>query len=148
VYENYEMKNGKRIILPSSNKIHRGLDLRGPRGEPILALADGEVILAEKMYYEGNFTVIDHGNRVMSYYMHQDSIRVKVGQIVHAGDTIGTVGNTGQSTAAHLHLSLVIDGTQVDPLSILPLPIRRETGVIQRQKSDTHVLGKAAKDSQ
>lgn len=127
VYEHYEIKNGKRIELPSSSKFHRGIDLRGPRGEPILALADGEVILAEKMYYEGNFTVIDHGNRVMSYYMHQDSILVKVGQIVRAGDTIGKVGNTGQSSAAHLHLSLVIDGIQVDPLSILPLPIRRET---------------------
>lgn len=131
VYEKYEIKNGKRIELPSSSKFHRGIDLRGPRGEPIFALADGEVILAEKMYYEGNFTVIDHGNRVMSYYMHQDSILVHAGQIISAGDTIGTVGNTGQSTAAHLHLSLVIDGIQVDPLSILPLPIRRESSLLQ-----------------
>jgi murein DD-endopeptidase len=134
VYEKYEIKNGKRIELPSSSKFHRGIDLRGPRGEPIFALADGEVILAEKMYYEGNFTVIDHGNRVMSYYMHQDSILVHVGQIVHAGDTIGKVGNTGQSTGAHLHLSLVIDGIQVDPLSILPLPIRRESDLLQAKQ--------------
>lgn len=124
IYEQYEVKDGKRIEHPPESKIHRGIDLRGRRGDPVFALADGEVILAEKMYYEGNFTVIDHGNRVMSYYMHQDSILVHPGQIVHAGDTIGKVGSTGISTAPHLHLSLVINGIQVDPLSILPLPIR------------------------
>jgi murein DD-endopeptidase MepM/ murein hydrolase activator NlpD len=124
VYENFEIRNGKRIEHPSSSKFHRGIDLRGPRGEPVLALADGEVILAQPMYYEGSFTIIDHGNRIMSYYMHQDSIFVGVGQMVNAGDTIGTVGNTGVSTGAHLHISLVIDGIHVDPLSILSLPIR------------------------
>jgi murein DD-endopeptidase MepM/ murein hydrolase activator NlpD len=131
VYLRYEIRNGKRIELPSSSKYHRGIDLRGLRGDPIFALADGEVILAEKMYYEGNFTVIDHGNRVMSYYMHQDSIFVKVGQIVNAGERIGAVGNSGISTAPHLHLSLVIDSVHVDPLSILSLPILSEKEVLQ-----------------
>jgi murein DD-endopeptidase MepM/ murein hydrolase activator NlpD len=124
IYERYEIKNNKRIELPSQTKIHKGIDLRGRQGDPVFALADGEVLLAEKMYYEGNLTVLDHGNRIMTYYMHQDSILVHAGQIVHAGDTIGKVGATGVSTAPHLHLSLVIDGIQVDPLSILPLPVR------------------------
>jgi murein DD-endopeptidase MepM/ murein hydrolase activator NlpD len=124
IYKRYEIKNGKKIAQPSETKYHRGVDFRGTRGDPVYALADGRVVLAEKMYYEGNFTVIDHGNRIFSHYMHQDSILVKVGQIVKGGEMIGAVGCSGVSTGPHLHVSLVVNGTQVDPLSILPLPIR------------------------
>jgi murein DD-endopeptidase len=124
VYERFEMKDGRRVALAPERKIHRGVDLRGARGDPVFAIADGEVVLADSTYYEGNFTVIDHGNRVMSYYMHQDALLVKQGQRVHAGDRIGTVGSTGVSTAPHLHVSLMIDRVQVDPLSLLPLPVR------------------------
>ncbi len=124
IYERYAIKDGKKIAQPSETKCHRGVDFRGSRGDPVYALADGRVVLAEKMYYEGNFTVIDHGNRIFSYYMHQDSILVKEGQLVRGGEKIGAVGGTGVSTGPHLHVSLVVNGTQVDPLSILPLPIR------------------------
>lgn len=124
IYQRYEIKDGKKITLPSETKCHRGVDFRGSRGDPVYALADGKVVLAEKMYYEGNFTVIDHGNRIFSHYMHQDSILVREGQLVRGGEKIGTVGCTGVSTGPHLHVSLVVNGIQVDPLSILPLPIR------------------------
>ncbi len=124
VYERYKMENGTRVALSPERKIHRGTDFRGARGEPVYAMADGEVVLAEKTYYEGNFVVIDHGNRLMSYYMHQDSLLVSPGQRVSAGQQIGTVGATGVSTAPHLHVSLMIDRIQVDPLSLLPLPVR------------------------
>lgn len=124
IYERYEFKNGKKMVQPSDTKYHRGVDFRGSRGDPVYALADGRVVLAEKLYYEGNFTVINHGNRIFSHYMHQDTIVVKEGQIVRGGEKIGTVGSTGVSTGPHLHVSLVVNGTQVDPLSILPLPIR------------------------
>jgi murein DD-endopeptidase MepM/ murein hydrolase activator NlpD len=124
IYERYEIKNGKKVVQPSETKCHRGVDFRGTRGDPVYALADGRVVLAEKMYYEGNFTVIDHGNRIFSHYMHQDTILVKEGQLVRGGEKIGTVGSTGVSTGPHLHVSLVVNGTQVDPLSILPLPIK------------------------
>lgn len=124
LYYRFKIKRGKRIPVKSKVRIHRGLDLRGKRGEPVFAIASGRVVLAEELFYEGNFTVIDHGNRIFSYYMHQDSISVKPGQIVKGGDLIGSVGSTGISTAAHLHVSLIINGVQVDPLSILPIPIR------------------------
>jgi murein DD-endopeptidase len=124
VYERYRMEDGARMPLPPSRKTHRGLDLRGARGDPVFAMADGEVALADSLYYEGNFVVIDHGNRLMSYYMHQDSLLVSAGQRVQAGQEIGTVGATGVATAAHPHVSVLIDGVQVDPLSLLPLPIR------------------------
>ena len=124
IYERYKIKNGRKVAQPSETKFHRGVDFRGTGGDPVYALADGRVVLAEKMYYEGNFTVIDHGNRIFSYYMHQSTILVKGGQFVKGGDKIGTVGSTGVSTGPHLHVSLVVNGIQVDPLSILPLPIR------------------------
>ncbi len=124
LYYRFKIKHGKRIPVKPKVNIHRGLDLRGKRGEPVFAIASGRVVLAEELFYEGNFTVIDHGNRVFSYYMHQDSIAVRLGQKVHGGELIGSVGSTGISTAAHLHVSLIINGVQVDPLSILPIPIR------------------------
>jgi hypothetical protein len=120
----YRVKNGKRIYLPKMIKVHRGLDLRGDFGEPVYAMADGIVAIAEPMYYEGNFIVIDHGNRIFSFYMHLEKFKVKEGDRVRAGDKIGLVGSTGLSTGAHLHVSLMIQDVSVDPLSILVLPVR------------------------
>ena len=124
VVTNYKMQGGKKIPLTPSTNIHRGLDLRGLIGEPIFAMADGRVVLSEKMYYEGNLTLIDHGNGVLSTYMHQDSLTVKEGDLVTAGQKIGTVGATGAVTGSHLHVSVYIRGVPVDPLGLLALPIR------------------------
>lgn len=124
LYERYTTKNGRKVVLKPQNNTHRGIDLRGKEGTPIFALADGAVAYADKMFYEGNFTVIDHGNRIFSYYMHQSTINVKAGELVKAGDVIGRVGSTGISTGAHLHVSLMVNGIHVDPLSILPIRVR------------------------
>ncbi len=123
-YQRFQKENGKTIKLKDSEKIHYGLDMRGDLNTPVYAIMDGKVVLAENMYYEGNFLVIDHGNRIFSYYMHMNSITVKEGDMVKAGQLSGKVGSTGVSTGAHLHVSLVVRGVQADPLSILPLPIR------------------------
>jgi len=117
-------RGGRRKCLKNGIRIHRGLDLRGRKGTPVFAMADGRVALAEKMFYEGNFIIIDHGNRVFSYYMHLNDIIVSRGQRIYAGKRIGSVGSTGVSTDSHLHVSFVIRGEQVDPLSILSLPMR------------------------
>ncbi|TGM37449.1 M23 family metallopeptidase [Leptospira biflexa] len=100
---------------------HGGVDFRGKTGTPILAIQDGTVVLAQKTYYEGNFTIIDHGNKIFSFYMHQDEIKVKVGELVKQGQQIGTVGTTGMSTGPHLHLGAKINGVLVDPLSLIAL---------------------------
>ncbi len=124
-YKRYRrLKNGKRKRLKDTVKIHRGIDLRGKRGTPVYAMARGKIVLADKLYYEGNMVIIDHGNRIFSYYMHLDSFSVNEGDIVSSGCELGTVGSTGRSTAPHLHVSLVVAGVQVDPLSLLVLPIR------------------------
>ncbi|MCP4132417.1 MAG: M23 family metallopeptidase [bacterium] len=120
----FKMKGKRKIKLKSRSKIHRGLDFRGNQGTPVYALAPGRVGLAEELFYEGNMVIIDHGNKVFSYYMHLHGVAVNKDRIVTGGNLIGYVGSTGVSTAAHLHVSLIIRGIQVDPLSLLPLPIR------------------------
>jgi len=124
VYMRYKFRKGRKIRLRNRVKVHRGLDLRGEKGTPVFSLARGRVVLAEKLFYEGNMVIIDHGNRLFSYFMHLDSLDVLPGDMVGGGDIIGKVGSSGVSTAAHLHVSLMMRGIQVDPLSILYLPIR------------------------
>jgi murein DD-endopeptidase len=120
----YKKVKHKKIRQKDKLNVHRGIDLRGKTGEPLFALARGKVAIAEPMYYEGNFIVIDHGNRVFSCYMHCDKLNVREGNTVQAGEKIGRIGTTGQSTAAHLHVSVFLQDVPVDPLSVLVLPIR------------------------
>lgn len=120
----YRKKNGRTIRFPDRVNVHKGIDLRGRAGDPVYALAGGRVAISEPMYYEGNFVVIDHGNRIFSFYMHLEETGVKEGAAVRAGERIGRVGSTGLSTAPHLHVSLMIQDIYVDPLSFILLPIR------------------------
>lgn len=122
-YLSYKIKNGRRQQVSTRKSIHRGVDLRGREGEPVFAMADGLVVLSHDMFYEGKMVLIDHGSRIFSYYMHMHDRKVQAGDRVRAGDLIGTVGSTGMSTAPHLHVSFVIRGIQVDPLSVLSLPV-------------------------
>ena len=100
------------------------MDLKGQKGTPIFALARGRVAIAEKMYYEGNFILLDHGRGILTAYMHQSKLLVRPGQMVNAGDQIGESGSTGMVTGPHLHLSLYIRGVKVDGLSLLSVDIR------------------------
>lgn len=118
-YLRYRVERGKRIYLRPSSNAHSGVDLRGERGDPVFAMAAGEVAIAEAMYYEGNYIVIDHGSGVFSSYIHLDGFAVREGQKVRPGELIGYVGSTGLSTAPHLHVSFSIDGIHVDPISLL-----------------------------
>ncbi|MDX1961241.1 MAG: M23 family metallopeptidase [Leptospiraceae bacterium] len=101
------------------SKPHGGVDLRAPTGEKIYAIQDGKVLIAERMFFEGIFTVIDHGGKIFSLYMHQSKTLVKEGDQVKKGDLIGESGSTGVSTGPHLHLGMKVDGTVVNPLSVL-----------------------------
>ncbi len=121
----YHKKNKKgRVKKWTKVSFHRGLDFKGAVGAPIYAIARGRVVLAAKMFYEGNMVVVDHGKKVFSYYMHMSKLGVEKGQIVSAGDFLGRVGATGMVTGPHLHLAVMIRGVHVDPLSFICLPIR------------------------
>lgn len=110
---------GRRMFNGTLRSYHRGVDLRGAQGTPIRALAGGEVVLAENMYYSGNVVYLDHGQGVISVYCHMSAVDVRPGDRVRAGQTLGKVGATGRVTGPHLHLGLLILGEAVDPLSIL-----------------------------
>jgi murein DD-endopeptidase MepM/ murein hydrolase activator NlpD len=122
-YLSYRIKNGKRRQVSVRKRIHRGLDLKGGRGEPVYAIADGKVELSHDMFYEGKMVLIDHGEKIFSYYMHMSERKVQAGDRVKSGQLIGEVGSTGMSTAPHLHVSFIIRGVHVNPLSVLSLPV-------------------------
>ncbi len=124
-YLSYQKRKGKVVSKKGRVRYHRGLDLKGKIGAPVFSMAEGVVVMAYKMFFEGNMVIVNHGSGIFSYYMHMNRLNVRAGDRVHAGDEIGTVGSTGMSTASHLHVSLVMRGVHVDPLSILSLPVSR-----------------------
>jgi len=88
-------------------KIHKGLDISGTgRGSPIYAANNGVVTVAEYHSYNGYYIYINHNNGYLTEYAHMDSLKVKVGQVVEAGQVIGTMGDTGFSTGVHLHFGI------------------------------------------
>jgi murein DD-endopeptidase MepM/ murein hydrolase activator NlpD len=98
---------------------HAGSDFDGLGGEPVLAPADGVVILSEPLVVRGNAILVDHGWGVVSGFWHLSEIAVKVGDRVARGQRIGDLGNTGLSTGAHLHWELWVNGSAVNALSWL-----------------------------
>lgn len=102
------------------NSFHKGLDL-GTSGEniPTYAAAAGTVVTAGFSNSAGNWVVIDHGNGLVTKYMHHDQIFVEEGQQVEKGQQIGVTGSTGYSTGVHLHFQVEENGTAVDPLTYL-----------------------------
>ena len=82
----------------------------------VYAAGSGRVVHADEWFVRGNSVVIDHGWGVYTGYWHLNSIDVQVGDIVEEGQLIGIIGTTGRSTGAHLHLELMVNNVQVDPL--------------------------------
>jgi murein DD-endopeptidase MepM/ murein hydrolase activator NlpD len=80
----------------------------------VKAPAGGIVTLAEELHIYGNAVIVKHGPRVSSSYNHLSTIGVAVGDVVEAGDVVGEVGSTGQSTGPHLHWGMVVGGVAVD----------------------------------
>jgi murein DD-endopeptidase MepM/ murein hydrolase activator NlpD len=95
---------------------HYGIDLGGSTGTPIFAPASGIVILAEPdMHFEGGIIAIDHGQGLISIYLHQSRLIAQVGQRVIAGTQIGAIGAKGRATGPHLCWRLRWRGRQLDP---------------------------------
>ena len=102
-----------------SRGTHTGLDIATSKGTPIGAAAAGTVTYAGPKGTYGNLVVIDHGNGVQTYYAHCSSISCHAGQTVSQGQTISTVGSTGNSTGPHLHLEIRINGICQNPQNYL-----------------------------
>ena len=102
------------------NKFHKGLDLgTGSENIPTYAAESGTVIFAGYSGSAGNLITIDHGNGLVTKYMHHSEIYVKVGDHVEKGQQIGLSGTTGRSTGNHLHFQVEVNGTAVNPMNYL-----------------------------
>ncbi len=98
---------------------HKGLDLAAGEGTPTYAAASGTVVIAGWSNSAGNWVVINHGNGLVTKYMHHSALCVSAGQTVSAGQQIGYVGNTGNSFGAHLHFQVELNGSAVNPQNYL-----------------------------
>lgn len=98
---------------------HEGMDIGADSGTPILAPADGRIIVAGWVSGYGNYIGIAHGGGVTTGYGHCSQTFVSVGQDVKRGQAIGAVGSTGNSTGPHLHFEVRVDGSPVDPATRL-----------------------------
>lgn len=99
---------------------HKGVDYAGGYGSPIVAPAAGKVRLVGRedagFHVHGNVVGIDHGQGVLSIFMHLQDIEVAEGTMIKAGQRIGTIGSTGASTGPHLHWGLYVNQVAVDPV--------------------------------
>ena len=98
-------------------KFHSGIDFSSTKGSPVFATGDGVVIKTRhsRRGY-GNSIEIDHGYGYKTFYAHLSKILVKRGQKVKRGETIGLVGNTGKSTAPHLHYEIIKNNRKINPI--------------------------------
>ena len=94
---------------------HTGLDIAASTGTPIAAAASGTVTFSGYKGSYGNMIVISHGNGVQTYYAHCQSLYLSAGAQVSQGQTIATVGSTGNSTGPHLHLEVRLNGIAYNP---------------------------------
>ncbi len=124
-----------RRLNPVTGRIapHKGVDFALPIGTPVLAVGDGEIVVAKNGGAAGNYVAIRHGRQYMTRYMHMKKVLVKPGQKVKRGDRIGLSGNTGRSTGPHLHFEIWINNQAVNPLTA-KLP--RMEGLTGKDRSD------------
>jgi murein DD-endopeptidase MepM/ murein hydrolase activator NlpD len=95
---------------------HTGQDFARPQGSPVTAVSRGIVVYTGWSGGYGNLIRVRHANGVESWYAHLSTIEVQAGDEVEAGDQLGAVGSTGNSTGPHLHLEIRVDDQPVDPM--------------------------------
>ncbi len=98
-------------------RMHWGIDISAPKGTPIYATADGVVEFTGRRGAFGNLVIIDHGYGYQTQYGHMNNFAVKRKQKVKRGEIIGYVGNTGLSSAPHVHYDIVKDGKRINPVN-------------------------------
>jgi murein DD-endopeptidase MepM/ murein hydrolase activator NlpD len=111
----------ERVFNGIVQSTHQGLDFRVPSGTSVAAVNRGRVILARPLFFEGNCVVIDHGQGLLTLYLHLSKLSVKEGDEVDKGQAIGLSGGTGRATGPHLHLAVRWQGVYLNPQALLKL---------------------------
>jgi murein DD-endopeptidase MepM/ murein hydrolase activator NlpD len=116
------------LIRSTEKALHSGIDIGSTDGQPVVAPADGVVTFADFLGGYGRAVMIDHGHGITTRYGHLANFAVMTGQLVHRGDTIGFVGESGRSTGPHLHYEVRINDTPVNPHKYLRLTVANVGG--------------------
>lgn len=99
---------------------HKGVDLAAPVGSLIRSVAAGKVVFADPYAGYGKLIVVEHANGITTHYAHCDKLMTNPGKSVTAGEILGQVGSTGQSTGPHLHFEVRVKGIPQDPEHFFP----------------------------
>ncbi len=113
----------RRTFNGKVQSAHMGQDFRADIGTPIGAMNRGKVILARDMFYEGGLVVIDHGQGLLTLYMHLSQINVREGDLVEKQQIIALSGDSGRATGPHLHVGIRWQGVYVNPAPLFSLPL-------------------------
>lgn len=103
-------------------RFHEGIDLACAEGTPVLAARDGVVTNARYSASYGNYLTLIHADGLETVYAHLQYLYVRPGEVVRAGQTVGTAGETGRATGPHLHFEVLRKSKHCDPASALDLP--------------------------
>lgn len=109
---------------PDSLELHSGADYALGVGTPIVAVADGKVVVAEDLFYTGNAVFVDQGNGLVTMYFHLSEIKVQAGQDVKKGEALGLCGSTGRVSGPHLHFGIRWHNARIDPQPLLDDPAK------------------------
>jgi murein DD-endopeptidase MepM/ murein hydrolase activator NlpD len=114
----------RRFFNNQPRQPHSGIDIAVPKGTPVRASASGRVSLTGDFFFDGKTVFIDHGQGLETVYCHMEKIIVNKGQEVARGQVLGLSGMTGRATGPHVHWSVFLNDTAVDPELFLGAPIR------------------------
>ena len=113
----------RRVINGQHKRPHSGEDIAAPKGTPVVAMNTGMVRLTMDHFFTGKGVILDHGLGLFSMYFHLSAVDVTQGQLVEKGQPIGKVGATGRATGPHLHWGVRLNGSRIDPYSLLKVSL-------------------------
>ena len=107
--------------IAGASKNHGGIDIRAATGTPVVAAADGTVVISKYSSTAGNYIQIDHSKNMSTQYMHNSQLLVKKGDKVKRGQVIAKSGSTGIGSGPHVHFGVIYKGNKVNPVKYVDM---------------------------